>query len=125
MKKIELLVLKLRDFKGAKDLEIKLDGESVKVYGDNGTGKTTVFDAFLWLLFDKDSNNRKDFAIKSLNDDGSEKHNLEHAVEAILRIEGSEILLKKVYKEKWTKKRGQATADLQVMTFFTTLMKCQ
>lgn len=108
MKKIELLVLKLRDFKGTKDVEIQLDGESVKVYGDNGTGKTTVFDAFLWLLFDKDSNNRKDFAIKSLNDDGSEKHNLEHTVEAILRIEGSEISLKKVYKEKWQAKRGTA-----------------
>lgn len=111
MKKIELVVLKLRDFKGIKSLDIQLDGGNAQIFGDNEAGKTTTFDAFLWLLFDKDSNNKKDFAIKTLNGDGSERHNLEHTVEGSFLIDGVQVTLKKIYKEKWTKKRGQAVAE--------------
>ncbi|MGE8003997.1 hypothetical protein [Lysinibacillus sp. NPDC093216] len=111
MKKIELVVLKLRDFKGIKSLDIQLDGGNAQIFGDNEVGKTTTFDAFLWLLFDKDSNNKKDFAIKTLNSDGSERHNLEHTVEGTFLVDGAAVTLKKIYKEKWTKKRGQAVAE--------------
>ncbi len=111
MKKIELVVLKLRDFKGIKSLDIQLDGGNAQIFGDNEAGKTTTFDAFLWLLFDKDSNNKKDFAIKTLNGDGTERHNLEHTVEGSFLIDGVQVTLKKIYKEKWTKKRGQAVAE--------------
>ncbi|MFF5816393.1 AAA family ATPase [Lysinibacillus capsici] len=111
MKKIELVVLKLRDFKGIRSLDIQLDGGNAQIFGDNEVGKTTTFDAFLWLLFDKDSNNKKDFAIKTLNGDGSERHNLEHTVEGTFLVDGAAITLKKIYKEKWTKKRGQAVAE--------------
>lgn len=111
MKKIELVVMKLRDFKGIKSLDIQLDGGNAQIFGDNEVGKTTTFDAFLWLLFDKDSNNKKDFAIKTLNSDGSERHNLEHTVEGTFLVDGETVTLKKIYKEKWTKKRGQAVAE--------------
>lgn len=111
MKKIELQVMKLRDFKGIKSLDIQMDGGNAKIFGDNAIGKTTVFDGFLWLLFDKDSNNKKDFAIKTLNGDGSERHNLEHTVEGSFLIDSVLVTLKKIYKEKWTKKRGQATPE--------------
>lgn len=111
MKKIELVVLKLRDFKGIKSLDIQLDGGNAQIFGDNEVGKTTTFDGFLWLLFDKDSNNKKDFAIKTLNGDGSERHNLEHTVEGTFLVDGVAVTLKKIYKEKWTKKRGQAVAE--------------
>ncbi|MEK5331519.1 hypothetical protein [Lysinibacillus sp. FSL W8-0992] len=111
MKKIELVVLKLRDFKGIKSLDIQLDGGNAEIFGDNEAGKTTTFDAFLWLLFDKDSNNKKDFAIKTLNGDGTERHNLEHTVEGSFLIDGLPVTLKKIYKEKWTKKHGQAVAE--------------
>ena len=111
MKKIELVVLKLRDFKGIKSLDIQLDGGNAEIFGDNEAGKTTTFDAFLWLLFDKDSNNKKDFAIKSLNSDGSEQHNLEHTVEGTFLIDGVFVTLKKIYREVWTKKRGAANKE--------------
>lgn len=108
MKKIELVVLKLRDFKGVKSLDIQLDGGNATIYGDNAVGKTTVFDGFLWLLFDKDSNNKKVFSIKTLDSTGEELHNLEHTVEGSFLVDGILTKFKKVYKEKWTKKRGQA-----------------
>ncbi len=108
--KIKSLIL--RNFKGIRNFELNTDGKDVSIMGDNATGKTTLADAFMWLLFDKDSNNRKDFQIKTLKPDGEPEHGLEHTVEAILELDdGQQIALKKVYQEKWTKKRGSATAE--------------
>ncbi len=102
--------LTLKNFKGIKKFEVNADGWDSLIYGDNGTGKTTLFDSFVWLLFNKDSNNRADFAIKTLKD-GKEINNLEHEVEAHFRIDGQPLVLRKVYKEKWTKKRGAPIAE--------------
>jgi len=106
MRKIKLSKLKLRNFKGIRDLEIDFNGNDTRVYGDNGTGKTTVFDAFVWLLFNKDSNNRTDFEIKTMEND-KVIHHLDHEVEATLLVDNKELNLKKVFREKWTKPRGQ------------------
>ena len=66
----------------------------------------------MWLLFNKDSQNRSDFEIKTLGPNGQPEHGLEHMVEAILELEdGQRLALKKVYQEKWQKKRGSATAE--------------
>ena len=101
----------MQNFKGIKFLEINADGENLKIYGDNATGKTTVFDAFTWLLFGKDSLGRSDFGIKTQDENGNVIHNLEHTVECELAIDNSILTLKKVYAEKWTKKRGSAEAE--------------
>lgn len=111
MKEIKLIQLALRNFKGIRSFTLEADGNDIKVYGDNATGKTTLFDAFVWLLFDKDSNNRKDFAIKTLDENGKVLHNLEHEVEASFSIDGKIITLRKVYKEKWTQKRGSVSQE--------------
>ena len=103
--------LTLQNFKGIKSLEINADGENLNIYGDNATGKTTVFDAFTWLLFNKDSLGRSDFGIKTQDENGNVIHNLEHTVECELAIDDSILTLKKIYAEKWTKKRGSADAE--------------
>ena len=103
--------LLLQNFKGIKHLEINADGANLKIYGDNATGKTTVFDAFTWVLFGKDSLGRSDFGIKTQDENGNVIHNLEHTVECELAIDNSILTLKKIYAEKWTKKRGSAEAD--------------
>ncbi|HHW94431.1 MAG TPA: AAA family ATPase, partial [Mogibacterium sp.] len=107
--KIKSLIL--RNFKGIRNFELNTDGKDVSIMGDNASGKTSLFDSFTWLLFGKDSLNRADFEIKTLKPDGKPEHGLEHSVEAILQLEdGSQIALKKVFREKWTKKKGSATA---------------
>jgi len=100
---MRLQKLSLRNFKGIRDLAIDFSGGNVNIYGDNATGKTTVFDAFTWLLFDKDSLNRKDFGIKTLDSNGEAIHGLEHEVSAEF-TDG--LSLRKVYYEKWTKQKG-------------------
>jgi DNA repair exonuclease SbcCD ATPase subunit len=109
---MKILNLTLRNFKGIRNFELNTEVKDVNAFGDNATGKTTLADAFMWLLFDKDSSNRKDFQIKTLGSDGEPEHGLEHSVEAVLELEdGSQLALKKVYQEKWTKKKGSATAE--------------
>ena len=107
---MRLKVLKLHNFQGIKDLALNADGGNLNVFGDNGVGKTTIFSSITWLLFDKDSSNRKDFEIKTLDANGQPHHGLDHEVEATFE-NGKAITLRRVYKEKWAKKRGQAQAD--------------
>lgn len=111
MKNIELARLELRNFKGIKSLDINFN-QITNIRGDNATGKTTIFDAFTWLLFGKDSKDRSTFEIKTLDSNNEPLHGLEHSVLGILRIDGKPWTLKKVYKEKWTKRRGDTAKDL-------------
>lgn len=108
---IRINKMTLQNFKGVKYLEINANGESLSIYGDNATGKTTVFDAFTWLLFNKDSLGRSEFGIKTQDESGNPIHNLEHSVECELMIDEGILTLKKIYAEKWTKKRGSAEAE--------------
>lgn len=110
MKNIRLLKLSLLNFKGIKEFTLHAEGANMSIFGDNATGKTSIADAFIWLLFDKDTQNKKEFGIKTLVE-GKEVHNLEHTVEATFSVDSETLTLKKVYKEKWTKKRGEVTAE--------------
>src|SRR6056297_2593920 len=112
MKKIKLLKLMLKNFKGIKDLNIELEGKNMSILGDNGTGKTSIYDAFMWILFGKDSSYSTNFGIKTYDKDGNTIHGLEHEVEALISVEGKETSLRRLYKEKWTKKRGEAERTL-------------
>ena len=112
MSKIKIIELSLRNFKGIKELKLTPKRKDMYIYGKNEAGKTTIMDAFIWLLFDKDSSNNSNFSIKTLNGEGNPIHMLEHEVLAKLSVDEKEIELQKIYKEKWTKKRGQANSEL-------------
>ncbi|WP_196602109.1 AAA family ATPase [Pectinatus frisingensis] len=108
---MEILTLHTENFKGV-PLDIDFKGADTDIYGDNGTGKTTVADAIWWLLFNKNSLNETKFDVKPLDENGNELHNLEYAVEASFRLDNNDIVsLKKVLVEKWTQKRGSATKE--------------
>ncbi|MGI2329687.1 AAA family ATPase [Planococcus sp. YIM B11945] len=110
MKQVRINRLTLSNFKGVKAFSFDANGSDIQIYGDNATGKTTLFDSFLWLLFDKDSQNKKDFSIKTL-ENGKAKPMLDHEVECELLVDGQAITLRKVYREKWTKTRGSAAKE--------------
>lgn len=110
MKNIKLKALELKNFKGIKELVVLFDNKT-DIYGDNGIGKTTVEDSFMWLFFDKDSNDRKNFDIKPFDELGNVIHGLESEVTAVIEIDKLDIKLSKTFKEKWTKKRGAAEKE--------------
>ena len=111
MKQIKLLSLSLKNFKGIKEFTFSPQGESVTIYGANGLGKSSIADAFNWLLFDKNSSGQKDFGLKPTDAQGVEINNLEHSVTATIAIDGLTCDLTKVMTESWVKKRGSAAPE--------------
>lgn len=112
MKQIKLLSMHIQNFKGCKDRTIEF-GEKTRISGANATGKTTIFDAFTWLLFGKDSLGSSDFDIRPLDADGKMVDNIEISAAAKISVDGDEYDLKKVQKQKWVKKRGTNTREFQ------------
>lgn len=109
------IILKQMEIKNFKGINHKLlhFNNTCTLYGENGSGKTTVFDAFMWLLFGKDSKNRKDFALKGVNPDGSVIEKLEHSVTAILYVDGKPIKLNSTLKEKWSSAKASSEPTLK------------
>jgi predicted ATP-dependent endonuclease of OLD family len=107
---IKIKKLIIENFKKIKQMALNFNGENVNVYGDNETGKTTINDAFTWVLFGKDSLDRddtnKDFEIKPKDANGNQVHHLETKVELILDVDGRELKLKRVFYEVYKGKRG-------------------
>ena len=112
MKTLLLKSLKIENFKGCKNREIQF-GSVTDIYGDNGTGKTTIADAFTWLLFDRDSSGSTKFGVRPRNEDKSLVNHVEIMVEGEFEVDGSQLSLKKVQKQNWVKKRGAGTQGLQ------------
>jgi DNA repair exonuclease SbcCD ATPase subunit len=109
--KIVLRKLSLINFKGIRKYEVEFSDGINEVVGKNGTGKTSLFDAFLWVLFGKDSFGRKDFGVKTLDADGNEIHNIEHTVCAVIAFDdGKTRALSRTLREKWATEKGSKEA---------------
>jgi len=108
MKNIEIKGLNLTNFKGISKLTLSFE-HNTDIFGANGTGKSTIYDAFLWLLFGKNAEEKKDFSIKNTVDTSLNRQ--DHEVEGFFEVNGDHITLKKIYKEKWSKKKGSEIAE--------------
>lgn len=97
--------LELSDFKGIKNTTIILDGQSASISADNGVGKTSVYDGFIWCLFGKDSKGKSDFEIVPI-ENGVSNREAQPTVNVQIALEGSTIDFKRVLKPKWINKRG-------------------
>lgn len=110
--KIQLISLTIDNFKCYEHREFRFDGKSAAIFGRNGTGKTTVYDAFTWLLFGKDSRGSANSeALKPTFQEGEhtgevKDHGAVTAVEAVLHVDGAKRSLKRTYFEVWSVKRG-------------------
>ena len=109
---IKLKTLHLENFKGIKMLDVVF-GDKTKIKGQNASGKTTVFDAFTWLLFNKNSAGEEKFNVRPLDTEGKRIDNVEIKVSAVLEVDGKWVELSKVQRQKWVKKRGTSVTELQ------------
>jgi len=102
--------LVIDNFKGIEHFEMETHGRNVSIYGENRRGKSTIADAVSWLLYGKDMQDRTNFEIKLLDELGQivpEARELDHSVEAVFDV----ATFKRVFREKWTRSRGKATAE--------------
>lgn len=109
---IRLKSLHLENFKGIQNITMDFSRRT-NIHGANATGKTTIFDGFTWLLFNKDSAGNEKFDIRPLDAEGKRIDNVEIKVTALLDVDGTEVELSKVQKQNWVKKRGTDTVSLQ------------
>ena len=115
--KILLERITLENFKGCAARTFDFGGRNVTIYGANGAGKSTVYHALTWLLFDKiagdDGKVMTAPDVKPQNDAGEV---LDHAavtsVEAVFNVDGAEIKLKRNFFEVWKKTRGKDASVL-------------
>lgn len=115
---MKILKMRLENFQGVKELEIDPQGESSAIYGDNGTGKSTVYNAFTWLMYGKPSTTEKNYTPKTTG-----SHNLHHSVEMTVELaDGSEMVLKKIttkFTRPLKETRSQCYPDTQQITAWT------
>lgn len=116
-KNVILKSLSLQNFKGIKELKIEF-GHETTVAGANATGKTTVFDAFTWCLFGKDSSDRTDsgrgaFTVKTVDASGKAIEKLEHEVTAVIAVDSVITTFTRRLVENWVKPRGKAETELR------------
>ena len=111
MKTIKIKSMRFVNFKGLRDYEIEFNEDITRVLGRNGSGKTTLFDGFTWLLFGKDSEDRSQFNIKTLDEHGEPIAQLPHEVSATLIVDGETVTLRRSFVEKWVKRRGTVSAE--------------
>lgn len=110
--RVKIKSISIQNFKGCREEKFSFS-DLTKFFGANATGKTTVFDAFTWALFGKDSLGSEKFNIRPLNKDGSLIDNVEIKVVVVLDVDGGEVELSKTQKQKWVKKRGSSTETFQ------------
>lgn len=114
--KVIIKKLNILRFKGMKDFEVNFDPKVTTIYGANGTGKTTLADAFMWLFFNKDTEDRANFHIKTI-ENGEVVPKLDYSVSAEVHvIKGKkikEITLEKTYREKWQRPRGSSEEEMR------------
>ena len=117
MNEIRIQKLTLENFKCHKSLTIDFGGRETSIYGDNATGKSSIYDGLTWLLFGKDSRGSADAeAIKPLGADGQvADHQAVTAVEAEFLVDTGEdsqiTVLRRTLKEVWSSKRGCPTPE--------------
>ena len=107
----------IEHFKGLDKMDVSPKGKDVTVRGKNGTGKTTVADAYAWCMTGKGFDGKTiDTQIKKRAEDGSTPNDggVEHAVEVELEKDnGIHVILRREFKEKWEKHRGAADREFK------------
>lgn len=108
MKKIVLHSITLTNWRGEKHRTTEFNADApTYIQGGNGLGKSRHFDAFCWLLFGKDSRDRKDFELRTYDAQHNPLRHCECSVEAVISVDGERHTLKREYQEQWVKPKGQ------------------
>lgn len=108
MRTIHLRSLTLLGWRGEQERTTTFSPTETTISGANGLGKSRHFDAFLWLLFGKDSQGRKDESLKSYDASGKTTDKAPCEVSALLEVDGKPLKLRRAFVEEWVKPRGQA-----------------
>lgn len=105
MRKIEIISIEINNFRCFEHKEIELNGKSSTISGHNGAGKSTIYNALLWILFDKNQDGTSATNVRPHDKDGNDIDDVEISVACRFLVDNREIELKKTQIKKFTKNR--------------------
>ena len=106
MRKIKLKSLSLVNWR-AQSREVVFDGNNAEIHGRNKEGKSTVFNAFLWLLTGYDEYDRSNYNLFDNKVEQTYENAVPASVEGVFDIDSNEYTFKKVAKQGWTRPRNK------------------
>lgn len=113
--KIEITTMTLRNFKKVREQKIDFQHNTL-ISGGNKTGKTTIYDAYLWCVFGALS--KKNGTVQPLDAENKIRHKLETSVTVVLNVDNErEVRLQRILSERWSAKD---TADEKLLGTQTT-----
>lgn len=89
MKQIKITGLWCCNFKALRNFQLSPNGQSISVYGRNGTGKSTLALAMSWLLFGSNAAGESKFEVRSTDAEGVVIPDLETSVSEALDVDGT------------------------------------
>ena len=101
MERVLLKRLTIENFKGLKFFELKPNDDVTAVCGRNRSGKSTIADAFMWLLFGKNQKGVAQFAIMPRNTDTSVVEHIKPTVTGVFDVNGVEMELQRQFVQRW------------------------
>ena len=101
MKQVILNSLTLCNFKGERNRTTTFNADITTISGANGLGKSRHFDAFLWLLFGKDKENRANYEVKTHDANGNVAPHIDVVVTGEMTVNGEHIKLTRKLVENW------------------------
>lgn len=114
MKKIILNSIHIENFRGIKALDVTC-GDNVSVSGRNGSGKTSVYNAYLWCLFNKDAYG-KSIEVRPIDLEHSAGSNVQYLHNIDTKVvltfsasDGTSFSVARVEREDWSVPRGMST----------------
>ena len=106
MKEVFLRKIVIDNFKGVRHFELEIDSMMTEIHGTNGTGKTTLYDAYLWLLTGKDSKGSEAFKVQPVDENNETIPKLTTSVSCLFSIDGVETTFRRSLSQKWSKPKG-------------------
>lgn len=101
--KIRIRKIKLQNFKAIHSKEIDLDGKDAVISGANGSGKTTIYEAYYWCLFGKTLG--ANGIVQTLDEHNQIVHKVDTVVELVLDINGEyDVAIRRTLTEDWKAK---------------------
>lgn len=78
------------------------------IIGRNKEGKSTIFNAWLWLILGVDEYDRANYQIFDSRVEQTYENSVPASVEAVLDIDGNEYVLKRTVEQGWLRPRGKS-----------------
>ena len=106
MKKVFLKSISLEHWRGYSRQVVF--SQKTKIAADNGLGKSSLLNAFLWLLTGYDDEDRQNYQLFDNTVPQTHENAVPASVEAILEVDGYEYTFKKTAKQGWSRPRGKS-----------------